>query len=89
MINKKDVLIDGSNYRISLSKLIGKRVIDASGYVSGEFGFSVFKICDLIFEDGTSISIDGDHDIAYIPQDSDKNMPNNMDEETLDYLAES
>jgi len=61
--------VDGSDYEISLSKFIGKKVVDLTGYATSEFGSSipVFKVCRVVFEDGTSEHVEGEHDIPYIP----------------------
>lgn len=58
----------------SLSDLLGKKVAHVAGYISREFGSDtlVFKITRIIFEDGTHESVDGEHDIAYIPADNNE-----------------
>ena len=55
------------------SELVHKAIKDIGGYVTTEFGddVPVFKISKIIFEDDTSIWVEGEHDIPYIPS-SDK-----------------
>ena len=54
---------------MDLEKVLGKKVKRIEGYVTSEFGEDVlvFKLCELIFEDGTRASVEGEHDILYIP----------------------
>lgn len=62
-----------SDYLVSLSKLIGKKVVDVVGYPSNEFGDDtlVFKIDGLILEGGSVIGVEGEHDFPYLPCDED------------------
>lgn len=55
---------DSSN--LSLNKLMGKNVVDIEGYVSTEFGEPTFKISQVIFDDGTSVWAEGEHDMPYL-----------------------
>lgn len=82
-VNLNDIMVEGSTYRISLSKLTGQRIVDISGYVSGEFGDDtpVFKISQIHLENGTEIWVEGEHDIAYIP--AGNGYQNNLDDDTL------
>jgi len=66
MKNHKDVLADGSDYQISLAKVLGKKVKDVHGYISMEFDEPVFKLTDIIMEDGTDIGCEGEHDFPYL-----------------------
>lgn len=62
------------NHEQDLSTLLGKKVAHVAGYVSTEFGSDtlVFKITRIVFEDGTHESVEGEHDIAYIPADNNE-----------------
>lgn len=85
-MDKKDFLQDGENWLFSLNKLVGKKVVDITGYPADPFGGTpLFKIFAIVFEDGTTIHVEGEHDVAYIPA-SDKLK--NMDEDTLQSLIE-
>lgn len=76
---------EGSDYEVSLSKLVGKKVVDLIGYPSSEFGkdVPVFKVTEVIFEDGTSDRLEGEHDIPYIPTGGSKPI---LTEEMLNAL---
>ena len=50
-----------------LSELLGKRVTEIEGYLSSEFGDPVFKIVQIVFEDGSKLWAEGEHDMPYIP----------------------
>lgn len=86
--DNKDFLCDNDNdgWLFSLNKLVGKKIVDIDGYPSDPFGgtplFSMFRV---VFEDGTSIHVEGEHDVAYIPA-NDKLK--NMDEDTLQEFIE-
>lgn len=88
---------------LSLASMTGKKIIDLEGYISQEFGLGapVFNVSAVVFEDGTTIHLQGEHDIAYLCADDDepgltnKELllaidPNDIDEEDdeefLEYL---
>lgn len=50
-----------------LSELIGKRIVEIEGYPSNEFGDPVFKIVQVVFDDGSKLWVEGEHDMPYIP----------------------
>lgn len=85
MINLKDVLADGSTYEISLVKLTGKKIKDVKGYLTSEFGGVTFKVTELVFEDGSTMGFEGEHDLPYLV-DYPKQAQPNFDEETLERL---
>ena len=71
----------------SLAKFTGKKIYDIIGYPSDPFGGSpVFKIFQIIFEDGASVFVEGEHDAPYIPSDEEIH---NLDEETLQSFIEN
>ena len=70
MAANEKYLADGSDYEMSLKKM-GLNIADILGYVSHEFGEDtpVFKITDIVLADGTTIGVEGEHDIPYLPCD--------------------
>lgn len=66
----------------SLSTYIGKKIVDVYGSPSAPFGDDapVFVLDYLVFEDGTEVYIEAEHDTAYLPATGE--IPN-IDEETL------
>ena len=66
-----------TNEHISLNKLFDKEVVDVYVGISREFGDAVLSVHTLVFSDETSISVDGEHDIAYltVPYRQDGNFP--------------
>lgn len=72
--NRAKFIREGSEANwLSLAKVMGKKIIDLEGYISAQFGLDtpVFNVCHVVFEDGTLLSLEGEHDIAYVPNDSD------------------
>ena len=55
----------------SLTRVVGKRIVDVVGYVSDEFGDPTFKITGILLEDGTILAVEGEHDFPYIAEDLD------------------
>jgi hypothetical protein len=85
-MDKQLFLSEGSDWLFSLSKLVGKKVVDVVGYPSDPFGDTpLFKIVEIIFEDETAVSVEGEHDVPYLPADDELN---NMDEQTLQGFIE-
>ncbi len=86
MRDDKEFLYDEKNTTFfSLTKLVGKKIADITGYPSDPFGGSpVFKLFQIIFEDGTSVFTEGEHDVPYISD----NEIHNLDEETLQSFIE-
>lgn len=78
-----DIRVEGSTYRCSLSKLIGKRIKDVHGYLANEFGDPAFKLSVIVFEDDTELDVEGEHDFPYVVGEQP-----NYDEETLRALYE-
>lgn len=64
-ISLRVVPIEGKTYQLSLSELVVKRVRDVGIGISTEFGGPVIRVSEIYFEDGTSLQVDGEHDIAY------------------------
>lgn len=61
-------LAEGSDYQFSVNKLMGKKIKDITGFVA-HLDVPVLKICNVLFEDGTSIRINGEHDMPYLYMD--------------------
>lgn len=79
-----DVRPEGSSYGISLTKLAGVPIADVIGYISNEFGEPVFKVTKILFEDGTTTHVDGEHDIAYLSAFGENAPPSLVDETISD-----
>lgn len=78
----------GKDYQLSLVKLTGSPITDILGSLSGEFSDVVFEIDEIHFADGSIVSVQGEHDIAYV-EDYDTpayRQPKNLDGETLQRL---
>ena len=83
MRDKKDVLVEGSDYRISLMKLTGKKIKDIEGYVSTAFCEPVFLLCAVVFDDGSKFGCEGEHDLPYLT-DYDDQTTGNLDKLSKD-----
>lgn len=59
---------------ISLSELVGKRVVDVRGHVTEEFIEPTFQMFSVLLEDGTEFFCEGAHDLPYLTEGSAK-MP--------------
>lgn len=85
-MDKKDFLYGDDDCEFSLSKLVGKKIVDVIGYPTNPFGaMPIFNVSHIIFDDGTRISLEGGHDTSYIPANDEFD---NMDEDTLERLIE-
>lgn len=83
MKNLRDVMV-GANVDdsdIDLGKLVGKKVARVEGYPTTAFGRDtvVFKLTRIVFDDGSSECVEGEHDAPYLPAGG---LPN-LDNETL------
>jgi hypothetical protein len=74
-------VIPGEMY-ISLAKLTGKKIADIRGYLTREFGEADILITTLVFEDGSEMGFEGEHDHPYLTQYAKWKQPN-FDQETL------
>jgi len=84
--NQKLFLYGDSDYLFGLSKFTGKKVADIVGFPSDPFGGTpVFIVYQVVFEDGTTTYVEGEHDTPYIPPDD---KLKNMDEDTLQRFVE-
>jgi len=86
-MNKTKYLADGSDYLFSLSKFVGKKIKDIQGFPSDPFGGTpLFNIARIVFDDGTEIFVEGEHDCAYIP--ADDKLPNMSEESLQEFIDE-
>ncbi len=69
---KKDYLVKGSDYRLSYLKMTGKKVVDIEGYISTEYDEPTFKLCEIVFDDGSRQGVEGEHDFPYLVDYDDK-----------------
>jgi hypothetical protein len=85
VVNYKDIKVSG--HEVSLSKLTGKKILDIHGMITYPFnkGENLFQLTEIVFEDGSKIFLEGEHDCPYIPP-TDKQP--NLDEDTLNRLKE-
>jgi hypothetical protein len=87
MITLDDIRVDGTDHTFSLVKLVGKPIKDIVGYLSGELGGATFNLTEVIFEDGTTLGVEGGHYFPYLVEFGTTPQPN-FDEETLERLLE-
>jgi len=83
-MNAQDYMVEGSDYLVSLTKLVGDDIADVMGYVTYEFGDATFKLSQVVFKDGTTVWVGGEHDCAYL--EYGKDAPKNLGTETLEAL---
>ncbi len=75
--------LDGLNY-IDLSKLVGKKITGVLGHLTDEFGQPNFQLDRIVFEDGTHLYVEGEHDFPYVTNGGTKDsLP---EEEVLEDL---
>lgn len=68
----KEVLIDGSTFYVSFSKLVGQEIKEITGYITKEFGDATFKLSKIVMADGTSYYVEGEHDMPYLTEGTAK-----------------
>jgi hypothetical protein len=89
-IKLKDILAteDNGEWRISLSKLLGgKKIKDIRGILTSAFGDVTFQVTELVFEDGTDMEFEGEHDCPHLVDYASSRQPN-FDDKTLQGLYE-
>ena len=59
----------------------GNSVADIYGYVSHEFGDPIFKLTRIIMKNGKTFDVEGEHDLPYISDDDELNLPEEEAEE--------
>jgi hypothetical protein len=64
---KLEDLMAGNSY-VSLKKLKGVGIADVLVSFTNEFGEADIQIHGILFKDGTSVLVEGEHDCAYIPE---------------------
>lgn len=82
-----DFLVEGSDYRVSLSKLVGKNIKDIHVMITNAmFGDDYqIKLSRIVFEDGTDFLVEGEHDWPYVTF-SERVFPD-LTEENLSQIA--
>lgn len=85
-MRKEDVMADGSDYLLSLSKLTGRKIKDVQVYLSGKLGDLALVIRDIVFEDGSTCGVEGEHDFPYLV--NYRRTPTLPDDETMEDLNE-
>jgi len=76
----EEVKLEGSRFELSLNKIIGSKVKDIAGYLSTEFDALTFKMTRIIFEDGSVLGCEGEHDCPYLVGYGDQTAKNYSDE---------
>lgn len=85
MITLKDIRPEGGSFFCSLTLLAGK-IKDIRGFITRDSGGTpTFKLCDILFEDGTMLECEGAHDFAYVSTYGHSEPPN-FDEATMKRL---
>ncbi len=69
---KEKYLVKGSDYQLSYSKMVGKKIKDIEGYISTEYDEPTFKLCKIVFEDGSHQGVEGEHDFPYLVDYDDR-----------------
>jgi len=77
----EDVQVSETDTNISLSKLLGQKIVDIQGYISYEFGDPSFKMSKVILENGQHLWCEGEHDFPYLTEGA--TPVKNFDDETL------
>lgn len=83
----EDIRVEGSEYEISLVKLVGKQIKDICGNICQEYDDPVFHITKVEFEDNTFLGCKGEHDFPYLVSWGKVEQPN-FDEDTFYGLLE-
>lgn len=87
MVNRSDLIVGKGDFMMSLSKLTGKKVVDVTFYIVRQYGSWMMKVCDVVFEDGSTMGVEGEHDFPYLTEYTTYPMPN-TDEESLREIYE-
>lgn len=60
---------------ISLAEMMQRGVVDVYGWVSEEFGDLTFQMTRVVFDDGTAVGCEGEHDHPYVtPSGTDEEL---------------
>jgi len=82
MVSHEDTKFD--SWQTSLVKLTGLKIQDITGYITREHNTVMFKLCNVVLEDGREIGVEGEHDLPYLSP-YPNNVPN-LDDDTLEDL---
>jgi hypothetical protein len=80
------IKVPSSTYLLSLTTLVGKEIRDIQFYISSELEEHCIKVRRLVFEDGSEMVFEGEHDFPYLVN-LDRDQPN-TDSQTLECLFE-
>lgn len=80
----QECLADDQKDWLGLTKITGQTIKEVEGYISKEYDDPVFMMTNIILEDGTKISCEGEHDMPYLsPYKAEKI---HMDEDSLNHI---
>lgn len=82
MKTHKDVAMEGSSYLIGLTKIVDKGIKEVVWYLSTEYDDPVFELSQIIFDDGSILGCEGEHDFPYLVTYG-KSTPKNYNDEIL------
>jgi hypothetical protein len=77
-----------SKWEISLKTLAQQGIADIHGYVSTEFGDPCFKLRRILFDDGSFVDVEGEHDIPYIVAYDEPAKSLRLDYESLEKIED-
>ena len=80
------IKVPSSTYLLSLTTLVGKEIRDIQFFISTELDEHCIKVRRLIFDDGSEMVFEGEHDCPYLVN-LDHDQPN-TDSKTLECLFE-
>ena len=83
-----DVLTPEGDLDVGLSRLVGKEIREVCGYFADMGGGVSFKLTHIIFDDGSQVGIEGEHDFPYVATFRKWTFPT-LEEETLNRLYEA
>ena len=85
MITFNDIKV--SDYEIGLSLLVGKKIKEVKGSLTRVMGKVSFELTEIVFEDSSKMSVEGEHDFPYLTEYQSQPQPN-FDDDTLARLYE-
>lgn len=86
-VSYADTLIPEGDMDVGLSRLVGKEIREVCGYFADIGAGASFKLTHVIFDDGSQVGVEGEHDFPYVVTFRKWEQPN-LDDETLERLYE-
>ncbi len=86
-ITYADTLVPEGHMDVGLSRLVGKEIREVCGYFADIGAGATFKLTHIIFDDGTQVGVEGEHDFPYVATFAKWPMPN-LEEDVLERLYE-